>query len=145
MPRIQHVNTADEAFLSFQVKTFDLVIVMARIKDMDTLEFARRIKEKYPGTYVVMLTYESLSDQRQREITDSNAIDRVFYWSGSDRLMLTIIKHVEDYANLEKDTRQGVMIILVIENSPLAYSQLLPILYTEVMKQSQFLIFTGRQ
>ena len=143
VPRVQHVNTAKEAFLNFQKRTYDLVIVMTRIADMDSLEFSRRIKERYPETYVVMLTFEPLNDQRYREIMDSKVIDRVFFWSGNDRLMLTIIKYVEDYANLEKDTAMGVMIILFIEDSPLTYSQLLPILYTEVMKQSQYLISQG--
>ena len=65
---------------------------MVRMKDMDPVDFGKLVKEKYPGACVVMLTYETLNDQRQKEITDSKAIDRIFYWSGNNRLLLTIIK-----------------------------------------------------
>jgi CheY-like chemotaxis protein len=143
IPRMEHVNTAKQAFEKFNEKNYDLVIVMLRMKDMNPLEFGKMIKEKYSDTYVVMLTYEVLNNELKKEIINCHAIDRIFYWSGNDKLMLTIIKHVEDDANAPKDTRQGVQVILLIEDSPLMYSQLMPNIYTQLMKQTQYLISQG--
>jgi len=143
IPRITHVNTAKQAFSKFEENNYDLVIVMLRMKDMNPLDFGRQIKQQFAGTYVVMLTYEALNNDLQREIITSKAIDRIFYWSGNDKLMLTMIKHVEDAVNAPEDTSQGVQVILLVEDSAMMYSQLMPNIYTQLMKQTQYLISQG--
>ena len=55
-----------------------------------------------------------------------------------------IIKHIEDRLNIEQDTRiVGVQSIILIEDNVRFYSSYLPILYTEILKQSQRLISEG--
>lgn len=143
VPRIRRVSSAVEAFSAMRERTYDLVITMARISDMNPQEFGRRIKETYPGKPVVLLTYDTLNSDLIKQIRQSKTIDKIFYWSGNDKILLAIIKYVEDLGNLESDSKEGVQVILVVEDSTWAYSQFLPIIYTEIMKQTSYLISKG--
>ncbi|MBK5245989.1 MAG: phosphoenolpyruvate synthase [Peptostreptococcaceae bacterium] len=140
VPRITHATSAEEAFAMLENRTYDLVITMPRIPGMNPLEFGRVVKETYPGKPVVMLTYEVLEAEFVKKIRESKAIDRVFVWFGNSQILLAIIKYVEDLGNIIEDCRQGVQVILVIDDSPNYYSQFLPLIYTEIMKQTQYLI-----
>lgn len=140
VPRIAHASSAEEAFEALKSRTYDLVITMPRISDMSPLEFSRRVKEEYPQKPVVMLTYETLDSETLSKIREAKTIDRVFVWSGNSQILLAIIKYVEDRGNVEEDSRQGVQVILVVDDSPGYYSQFLPLIYTEIMKQTRYLI-----
>ncbi|KUO69660.1 MAG: phosphoenolpyruvate synthase [Clostridia bacterium BRH_c25] len=139
-PRIKRVSSAEEAFTTLKKRMYDLIITMPHISDMDPLEFGRRIKQTYRGKPVVMLTYDTVSNDIIEEIRKSRVIDRVFYWSGDSKIFLAIIKYVEDRFNVDHDSKLGVQGILVIDDSPWYYSQFLPIIYTEVVKQTRYLI-----
>ncbi len=139
-PRIKRVSTAEEAFAALKKRVYDLIITMPRIGDTDPLEFGRFIKEAYPGKPVVMLAYDNISNDMVEEIRKTKYIDRVFYWSGDSKIFLAIIKYVEDSFNIEEDSKLGVQGILVVDDSPWYYSQFLPIIYTEIMKQTRYLI-----
>ena len=143
VPRIRRVSSAVEAFSAMKERTYDLIITMARISDMNPQEFGRRIKETYPGKPVVLLTYDTLNSDLIKQIRETKTIDKIFYWSGNNKILLAIIKYVEDLGNLEDDCKEGVQVILVVEDSPWAYSQFLPIIYTEIMKQTSYLISKG--
>ena len=143
VPRIRRVSSAVEAFSAMRERTYDLIITMARISDMNPQEFGRRIKETYPGKPVVLLTYDTLNSDLIEEIRESKTIDKIFYWSGNNKILLAIIKYVEDLGNLEDDCKEGVQVIVVVEDSTWAYSQFLPIIYTEIMKQTSYLISKG--
>lgn len=140
VPRIAHAASGAEAFEALRTRTYDLVITMPRISDMDSLEFSRMVREAYPEKPLVMLTYEALDEDMLTEIRESKSIDRVFVWSGNSQILLAIIKYVEDRGNVEDDSRQGVQVILVVDDSPNYYSQFLPLIYTEIMKQTRYLI-----
>ncbi|HYE82387.1 MAG TPA: PEP/pyruvate-binding domain-containing protein [Clostridia bacterium] len=140
VPRIRRVSSAEEAFSALKKRMYDLIITMPHISDMDPLEFGRRIKQTYRGKPVVMLTYDTISNDIIEEIRRTRVIDRVFYWSGDSKIFLAIIKYVEDRFNVEQDSQLGVQGILVVDDSPWYYSQFLPIIYTEVMKQTRYLI-----
>ena len=63
---------------------------------------------------------------------------RVFVWNGSTKVFLAMAKYLEDKINLEADTKLGdVRVILVVEDSVKYYSRYLPLLYTEIMSQTQ--------
>ncbi len=143
VPRIRRVSSAAEAFAAMQERTYDLIITMARIRDMNPQEFGRRIKETYPGKPVVLLTYDTLNNDLIKQIRESKSIDKIFYWSGNNKILLAIIKYVEDLGNVEDDCKEGVQVILVVEDSTWAYSQFLPLIYTEIMKQTSYLISKG--
>jgi CheY-like chemotaxis protein len=140
VPRIAHAASAEEAFEALKSRTYDLVITMPRISDTTPVEFSRRVKEAYPEKPVVMLTYETLDNETLSKIREARTIDRVFVWSGNSQILLAIIKYVEDLGNVEEDSGQGVQVILVVDDSPGYYSQFLPLIYTEIMKQTRYLI-----
>ncbi|MHB1393023.1 MAG: PEP/pyruvate-binding domain-containing protein [Clostridia bacterium] len=140
VPRINRVSSAEEAFSALKKRMYDLIITMPHISDMNPLEFGRRIKEAYHGKPVVMLTYDTVSNDVIEEIRRTRVIDRVFFWSGDNKIFLAIIKYVEDRNNVEHDSQLGVQGILVVDDSPWYYSQFLPMIYTEVMKQTRYLI-----
>jgi len=143
VPRIHRASTAEEALEALKNGRFDLVITMTRIADMDPLEFGARVKAMNPDIPVILLTYEWVGQEMQRKLRSSPSIDRVFFWSGDTRILLAIIKYIEDSRNVENDTRLGVRVILLIEDSPKYYSIFMPILYTEIMTQTRMLISEG--
>jgi hypothetical protein len=54
----------------------------------------------------------------------------VFWWTGDARILLAIIKLVEDTLNAPEDTRKaGVRVIIVVEDSIRRYSSFLSMLY----------------
>jgi hypothetical protein len=143
IPRITRVSSAEEALDTLKKGTCDLVITMARIADMDPLEFGKRIKELKPGMPVVLLTYDRVDVKLLVALREIRCIDKVFYWTGDTKILLAIIKYIEDLKNVDNDIKLGVRVILVIEDSPRFYSVFLPIIYTEIMTQTRMLISEG--
>lgn len=143
IPRITKVSTAEEAFQALQKKPFDLVITMARIADMNPVEFGQKVKELDPEKIIVLLSYDPIDPIFLQKIRQVKSIDKVFYWYGESKLMLAIIKFVEDLKNAPEDVPAGAQVILIIEDSPKYYSMFLPIVYTEIMLQTRNLISTG--
>lgn len=140
VPRIHRVSCAQEAFEALKKRTYHLIITMSRISDMTPVEFGKRVKDSYPEIPVVMLSYERLSAETIAQVRENNYINRVFYWSGDSKILVAVIKYVEDQINVEDDTSQGVQVILAVEDSPVYYSQFLPMIYTELMKQTRYLV-----
>ena len=143
IPRITKVSTAKAALAALRKKSFDLVITMARIADMNPLDFGRKVKELDPEKIVVLLSYDPIDPILLRRIRQEKSIDKVFYWYGESKLMLAIIKYAEDIKNAPEDVLAGVQVILIIEDSPKYYSMFLPIVYTEIMVQTRKLISTA--
>ena len=140
-PRITHAATGERALDLLKERPFDLVITMARVGEMAVHVFGRRTKEIQPGIPVVLLAYNT------RELAlfhEGDAIDRIFVWSGDARVLLAIIKLVEDLRNVDHDTRSGeVQVLILVEDSPRFYSLFLPQLYAELMKQTGSLMAGG--
>ncbi|NBF41710.1 MAG: phosphoenolpyruvate synthase [Spirochaetes bacterium] len=140
VPRITRVSSAEEALQEMQTRTFDVVLTMARLSDMDPEEFGRRVKEMDPEKPVILLTTEVLSPDLLTRFRRARSIDKIFYWLGDSKILLAIIKYVEDYGNVASDVAGGVQVILLVEDNPKFYSMFLPMMYTEVMTQTQTLI-----
>ncbi len=140
IPRITRVSSAEEALNILSRQSFDLVITMARLTDMDPLEFGRKVKDFDPSKPVILLSIEPVTRSLLHRARQEQSIDKVFYWSGDSRILLAIVKYVEDLKNITTDTHRGVQVILVIEDSPSFSSVFLPMLYTEIMTQTRHLI-----
>ncbi len=144
-PELTRVSNGEEAIaLAQQERRFDLIITTLHIEDMSLTRFAKRVKESGIDIPVVLLAFDN------RELSDLithggvEDFDQIFIWHGDFRLLLAIIKHLEDKLNLEHDTNLvGVQSILVIEDDVRFYSSTLPVMYVEVMKQAQRLISEG--
>ncbi len=142
IPRITNVSNGEEALLMLDKKWFDVVIIMMRIGDLSPYELSRKIKEKYSGIPVLLLlNSESDIELINRNVNKMHHIDDVFLWSGDNHIFLAMIKYIEDIQNVETDTKSGLVhVILLVEDSVRYYSRFLPLLYREIMQQSQRLI-----
>jgi hypothetical protein len=143
-PQVSHVSTGEQAIALIKERSFDLVITMKRLADMEVPAFARAVKDIRPDLTVIVLTDDPREVAAYAAIEKRGAVDRIFMWYGDAKILLAIIKHVEDLLNVEHDTRVGnVRVIILIENSMRFYSSYLPLIYTELMKQTQALMAEG--
>jgi CheY-like chemotaxis protein len=144
-PEFARVSSGADALAKLKRgERFDLIITTLHIDDMTPLRLAREIRQSGIKTPIVLLAYDKreLRDLVMREGTA--AFDRVFIWQGDFRLLVAIIKNLEDELNVEDDTsRFGVQCILVNEDSIRYTSFFLPLLYSEVMSHSQRLMAEG--
>ncbi len=143
-PHVTLASTGEEALRLVDVRRFDLVITMTRLGDMDATAMAASIKEKHAKLPVFNLAFNPRELQHLKLCDVDCVIDRYFLWTGDVRLLLAIIKYCEDEMNVAHDTRYGdVRVILLIEDSVRFYSSYMPMLYTEVLEQTQSLMREG--
>ncbi|MCK4838157.1 MAG: phosphoenolpyruvate synthase/pyruvate phosphate dikinase, partial [Desulfobulbaceae bacterium] len=144
-PRLTWVSSAEEALTMLDEEKFEMVITMPRLSDMDVFDLGRRIKKKLPNLPVILLSHSFLPqlDAAPSDIQKSH-IDRTFIWAGDTEILVALIKSVEDLLNAEHDTRfAGIRIILLVDDSPIYLSSFLPVLYKELVTQTQSLIDEG--
>jgi len=144
-PRFTWASTAEEALTLLDQRPFDLVITMLGIADMDASLLAQKIKRKDAELPVILLTHGAQSAleylHRQSKLS---GLDRTFVWSGNTDLLLALIKSCEDWMNVGHDTASaGIRVILFVEDSPEYISSLLPILYRELVLQTQGVMEEG--
>ncbi|MDX1709097.1 MAG: phosphoenolpyruvate synthase/pyruvate phosphate dikinase, partial [Desulfobacterales bacterium] len=146
-PRFTWVSTAEEAFAALNGKKFDLVITMLHLADMDASVLVQEIKKKEPELPVILLSHTSILPDAQEFNLNFNTpagIDRTFLWSGNTDILVALVKSAEDRMNVEHDTQYaGIRVILFIEDSPLYISTLLPVLYRELVSQTQAVLEEG--
>ena len=143
-PRITKASSGREALDLLEARRFDLVITMSRLGDLQAAELACKVKNRQPDLPVYVLVLNPRELQNMQLQCEAGEIDRVFLWNGDVRLLLAAIKAWEDQRNLPHDTRYGdVRAILLIEDSVRFYSIYLPLLYTEVVHQTQNLMDEG--
>ena len=71
-------------------------------------------------------------------------VDHIFNWTGDADLAMSMIKCVEDLQNAPLDTeRAGIRVILLAESSQRQLSAVLPILYREIMTQTESALEEG--
>ncbi len=144
-PDITHVTTGEEALgLIEKGKNYDLIITTMHIEDMYIIDFAKIIKQKKPNVPIILLAYDNLERKEIALESTANLLDRIFIWQGDYRLLIAIIKYVEDKLNIQKDIEVvGVQAIILVEDDVKFYSTYLPIIYSQVFEQSQQLISEG--
>ncbi|MDJ0828410.1 MAG: PEP/pyruvate-binding domain-containing protein [Desulfobacterales bacterium] len=137
-PRLTWVSTAQEALDTLATKPFDLVLTMPHLDDMNAYALGRAIKQKYTDLFVYLLTQMSAKFMIDPKYADNNAIDKIYVWRGNTDLLLAIIKNIEDQMNVAYDTqRANVRVIILVEDSPFYRSSILPLLYKEIVMQTQ--------
>jgi CheY-like chemotaxis protein len=145
VPELTRVSNGKEAIaLVKEEPRFDLIITTNHIEDMRPATFSRKLKEEGIHIPVVLLAFDNreLSDMLLHD--EASAFDQIFIWLGDFRLILAIIKHLEDLMNVDHDTQLvGVQSLLVVEDNIRYYSYFLPIIFLETMRQSQRLISEG--
>jgi CheY-like chemotaxis protein len=137
-PMLTWVSTSQEAQEALRRKKFDLVITMPLVDDTDAYVLGRTIKENFPDLPVFLLVHKTGQHLIDQRASDGEAIDRVYVWQGNSDLLLALIKNLEDRMNVAFDTeRAKVRVIVLVEDAPVHYSSLLPILYKEIVTQTQ--------
>jgi len=144
-PELTRVSSGQEAItLAKEERRFDLIITTLHIDDMHAIDFARMVKEAGINIPIVLLTHDNRELKYLLMNHDTSVFEKVFIWQGDFRIIIAIIKSLEDKINVEHDTRMvGVQTMIVIEDSVKYYSSFLPSIYTEILKQSQALISEG--
>ncbi len=144
-PAITRVSSCKEAVsLLSSGKQFDLIITSLRIGDMHALDFAKEAKKAAAQVPIVLLTYDARALNDLLANHDVSDFDKVFIWQGDFRILVAIIKSVEDRLNVDHDTELvGVQSIILIEDDVRFYSSYLPIIYTELVRHTQSLISEG--
>ena len=145
VPGVTRVSTGEEALaLARKEPRFNLVITSLHVGDMDAIGLARRLKDEGLKAHVVLLAYDHRELTRFLEKRDASVLDGIFLWRGDVRIVLAIVKTIEDRMNLAHDTGvRGVQAIILVEDSVPFASSFLPVLYTEVINQSHNLVPEG--
>ena len=137
-PRITRVDGASKALQMIAGQPFDLVITMPHLGEVDSFELGLSIKQLKPGLPVILLAHSVQGLHPLPPQKDTSGIDQIFIWSGDADLLLAIVKSVEDLRNVDNDTRKAqVRVIILVEDSPLYRSYFLPLMYKEVVNQTQ--------
>ncbi|MEO8513571.1 MAG: PEP/pyruvate-binding domain-containing protein [Ignavibacteria bacterium] len=142
VPRITSASDENEAETLLKQKYFDFVIITMRTQNVTPIELAAKLKEIKPYMPVFLLLYDNSDIAFVNQTRDKiDIFEKVFVWNRDTKIFLAIIKYFEDKKNCENDTEVGlVRVILLVENSIRYYSRYLPILYSEIIKQTQRLI-----
>jgi len=139
-PRIKRVDSGSSALETLKKSSFDLIIVFRSLSGIDPLEFKAQAQQLHPDIPIILLVFHHRELELMRDHW-GQAFDNVFFWSGESRILLTIVKIIEDKKNVEADTQLiGVRVIILVENSVRFYSSFLPLIYTETMRQTSALL-----
>jgi CheY-like chemotaxis protein len=141
-PSITRVSTGAEALqMAAEEDRFGLIITTMNLGDMDAVEFARRVQKANLGIPVIMLTYDNRELIELTAYHDVSVFEKIFVWQGDYRILIAMVKFIEDRRNVEHDTDAvGVQSIILIEDNINYYSSFLPLIYTELFKHSQNLM-----
>lgn len=147
-PRFTSVASEAEALKILGERHVDLIIIMAGLDKQTPVAISKRLKQSHPHISQLMLVNNNADLAYFHSIEDelSSSIEQLFVWNGSTKIFLAMAKSIEDKMNLDRDTHLGdIRVILLVENSVRYYSRYLPLLYTEIMTQTQELILSEPQ
>jgi hypothetical protein len=94
-PATRRVDSGTSALKALEESKYDLIIVLRTLTDIEPAEFSRKARKLCPGIPVVMMAFHHQELEQSREEFTS-AFDNVFLWNGEPKMLLTIIKLVED-------------------------------------------------
>lgn len=144
-PGITHVASGAEALaLAAAEPRYNLILTTINLGDMDAAQLAREVRARGLDVPVVVLAYDNIERKDFVARADTSAIERIFLWQGDARILVAIVKQVEDRRNVAHDTATvGVPVLLVVEDNVRFYSSFLPTIYTELIRQSERLLSEG--
>ena len=64
-PRVWHAKNASTGLRMLSKRSYDLVIVMMRIADMDPITFGEKVKSDYPDKPIILLAFDESRLLRQ--------------------------------------------------------------------------------
>ena len=140
-PRVWHAKNASIGLQMLSNRSFDLVIVMMRIADMDPITFGEKVQESYPDKPIILLAFDESEIANLPQDRLDKTIDKVFIWTGNANVFPAIIKNIEDRMNLHRDYKiADIRAIVLVEDNPRFYSIILPLIYRTALKHARDLI-----
>ena len=143
-PSVSGVSTVKDALKLLDKDEFDMVLIVPSLEEIDAVYLGEKIKKIRKDLPVIIISPSI------REIAALpgnglwNSIDNVYIWSGNSDLFLALIKNAEDHLNVEQDTKRGnARVLILVEDSPDYYSFFLPIIYKEIVNQTQAILKTS--
>jgi len=137
-PRLTRVSTGQEAVALLREKKFDLVITAPQLHDTDCFSLGMEIKNIDPKLPVILLEHNLKSVYPTPKYASCGGIDRFLVWSPDPDFLMAMVKNIEDHFNVDHDTREAmVRVLILVEDSPLDRSRFLPLIYKEIVKQTQ--------
>jgi CheY-like chemotaxis protein len=131
IPHFVRVSGGENALKLIKNESFDLIVTVMRLGDMDPFAFGRQVKEIVPGLPVIGLAYNTPELKRLLDLDDGTVLERIFVWQGDGHILLGIIQFIEDRKNAAHDIQIfGVQNILLIEDSIDFYSSYLPQIFS---------------
>jgi CheY-like chemotaxis protein len=145
IPGITHVSSGAEAVtIARSQPRFNLIVTNLEVGDMDAAQLAAEIKAAGLEIPVVVLAYDYRQIKRFIQRNPASDLEWIFLWQGNIRILISIVKYIEDKRNVLHDTHAiGVPVILVVEDNIRYYSSFLPAIYTELITQSKRVIREG--
>lgn len=147
-PHYTTVASEAEAIEVLQKKHIDMIIIMAGLDKEQPVRISRNIKDLFPLIPQVLLVNNNIDLDYFRRMSRilKPSIERTFVWNGSTNIFLAMAKYMEDKLNVEPDTKLAdVRVILLVEDSISYYSKYLPLLYSEIVSQTQDVIKSDSQ
>ena len=143
-PRFTQAGSGAEALERLRGRRFDLVLTTATLPDMSAERLGAEVKALRPGRPVVLLSLDRRELPGVWRTLDRRVFDGAYVWGGDAKILLAIIKSVEDRENADHDIAHGnVRVIVILEDSARYYSSFLGLLYKELMLQSRSLYESG--
>jgi len=140
-PGLTPASSGAEALRMAGEGRYQLILTTLRPGDMNAAELARRLRQEGLAIPVVGLAFDTRELREFLAHNDPSLFHRIFLWQGDTGILLAIVKDVEDRLNVEHDVRAvGVQVILLIEDNVRYYSSFLPVIYGELLRQSQRVI-----
>jgi len=140
-PRVWLAKNAKTGLKQLAERSYDLVIVMMRISDMDPITFGEEVKKTYPDKPVILLAFDESEISMLPQKRLAKTIDKVYIWSGNANVFPAIIKNIEDKMNMERDYKiAGIRSIVMVEDNPRYYSIVLPLIYRTALSHARSLI-----
>jgi CheY-like chemotaxis protein len=144
LPHIFRVTSIEQAVEMLQERKFDLVITMRRLGEINPRKFADQVKAIQNIPVVLLLNNSSELQYLPAKTLEQSNIDHTFVWNGNPTVFVAIIKLLEDRLNVDEDIQlSDTRVIIVVEDSIRFYSLYLPVLYSEIMRQTQRLTAEG--
>lgn len=138
-PDLMRVSSAREALTLLRRRRprVDLVVASPDLGEMDAAALAAVIREEGLDVPVVVLGYDEARVAAFARAEHRGDVFDAFLWQGDARILLAIVKAVEDRLNAPLDTGLGVPVLLVVEDSVRYASSFLPVVYSEVLNLSR--------
>lgn len=149
-PRMTRYPTAAEALRAMESdRRFDLVIATMRLGEMYPNQFAHEARQRVGAKVPIILIGSNEREpgvllQQRKTPGLEPAFDRIFIWTGDAQLLFAIVSLLEDECNVQWDTREaGTEVVLFVDDSIPFASAYLPLLYGELLRQSQSVLAKG--